>query len=170
MYIRGWRKLQNEGLHNLYYTPSIIRVIKWRKSRWTWYVAHIGDKRNAYRILVRNPEEIKPLGRPRHRWEDSIKMVLRYIEWGDRDCIYLAQDRARWRALVNTVMKLRVPLNFGKFCSCCATGGFSRRTQLRRLVHVRPGHIDCKRQSLTMLTFYIILLSLQIKLFSNKNL
>jgi hypothetical protein len=130
MYIRGWRKLQNEELHNLCYSPSIIRMIKSRRMRWTWHVACMRDKRNAYRILARNPEGIRSLGRRRRRWEDSIKMVLREIAWGDMDWIYLAQDRDCWRALVNTVMNLLVPLNFGKFFSCCATGGFSRRAQL----------------------------------------
>jgi hypothetical protein len=64
----------------------------------------MGEVRGAYNILVRRPEERRPLGRPRCRWEDNIKMELR-----DVDCIYWAQDRDRWRALVNTVMNLRVP-------------------------------------------------------------
>jgi hypothetical protein len=68
-----------------------------------------GEKRNAYRILVGNPEEKGPLGRPGHRWVDNIKIDLREIGWGGMDWIDLAQDRDQWRALVNTVMKLRVP-------------------------------------------------------------
>jgi hypothetical protein len=67
-----------------------------------------GEKRNAYRILVGNPERKRPLGRPKRRWEDNIKMDLREIEWDDRDWMDLAQDRDQWRALVNTVMNLRV--------------------------------------------------------------
>jgi hypothetical protein len=73
------------------------------------HVARVGEKRNAYRILVGNPEGKRPLGRPRRRWEDNIKMDLREIEWGVMDWIDLAQDRDQWNALVNTVVNLRVP-------------------------------------------------------------
>jgi hypothetical protein len=69
----------------------------------------MGQKRNAYRILVGKPEGKSPLGRPRRRGVDNIKMDLREIGWDGMDCIDLAQDRDRWRALVNTVMNLRVP-------------------------------------------------------------
>jgi hypothetical protein len=69
----------------------------------------MGEKRNAYRILVGRPERKRPLGRPRHRWEDNIKMDLGEIGWGCVDWIGLAQDRDQWRALVNMVMNLRVP-------------------------------------------------------------
>jgi hypothetical protein len=68
-----------------------------------------GAKRNAYRILVGKPEGKRPLGRPRDRWEDNIKVDLREIEWGGMHRIDLAQDRDQWRALVNTVMNFRVP-------------------------------------------------------------
>jgi hypothetical protein len=68
-----------------------------------------GVKRNVYRILVGKPEGKRPLGRPRRRWVDSVKMDLREIGWGDMDWIDLTQDRDQWRALVNTVMNLRVP-------------------------------------------------------------
>jgi hypothetical protein len=68
-----------------------------------------GEKRNAYRILVGKPERKRPLGKPRHRWEDNIRMNVREIGWGGMDWIDLAQDRDQWRALVNTVMNLRVP-------------------------------------------------------------
>jgi hypothetical protein len=67
------------------------------------------EKRNAYRILVGKPEGKRPLGRPRRRWEDNIRIDLREIGWGGMDWIDLAQDRDQWRALVNTVMNLRVP-------------------------------------------------------------
>jgi hypothetical protein len=88
------------------------------------------EKRNAYRILVRKLEGIRPLGRLRHRWEYNIRMVLREMGWGGMDWIYVAEDRDRWRALVTTVMNLRVALNAGKFLSCCATDGFPRRAKL----------------------------------------
>jgi hypothetical protein len=68
-----------------------------------------GEKRNASRILVGEPEGKRPLGRPRRRWVDNIKMDLREIEWDFKDWIALAQDRDQWRALVNTVMNIRVP-------------------------------------------------------------
>jgi hypothetical protein len=69
----------------------------------------MGEKRNAYRILVGKPERKKPLERPRRRWEDDIRMDLREIGWGGMDWIDVAQDRDQWRALVNTAMNLRVP-------------------------------------------------------------
>jgi hypothetical protein len=104
----GWRKLHNEELHGLYSSPSIVRVIKARRMRWAGHVEPMGEVRGAY-ILVGRPEGRRPLGRPRRRWEDNIKMDLREIGFGDVNWIDLAQDRDRWRALVNTVMNLRVP-------------------------------------------------------------
>jgi hypothetical protein len=105
----GWRKLHNEGLHRLYSSPSIIRMIKSRRMRLAGHVARMGEKRIAYRILLGKPEGKTPLGRPRRRWVDNIKMDLREIGWDSMDLIDLAQDRDRWRALVNTVINLRVP-------------------------------------------------------------
>jgi hypothetical protein len=102
-------KLHNEELHGLYSSPSIVRVIKARKMGWAGHVARMGEVRGAYNILVRRPEGRRPLGRPRRRWEDNIKMDLREIGFGDVDWIHWAQDRDRRRALVNTVMNLRVP-------------------------------------------------------------
>jgi hypothetical protein len=104
-----WRKLHNEELHNLYSSPNIIRVIKSRRMRWAGHVARTGERRNAFRILEGKPEGKRPLGRPRRRWVDNIKMDLRETEWDGMDWIYLAQDRDQWRAPVNTVMNLRVP-------------------------------------------------------------
>jgi hypothetical protein len=101
--IGGWRKLHTE-LHNLYCSPSIIRIIKSRRMKWAGHVARMGEKRNAYRILVGKVEGKRPLGRPRRRWEDNIKMDLRKIGWGGMDWIDLAQDRDQCRALVNMVM------------------------------------------------------------------
>jgi hypothetical protein len=75
----GWRKLHNEELRNLYFSPSIIRLVKSRRMRWTGHVARIEKKRNANRILVGNAEGKRPLGRPRRRWVDNIKMDLRDI-------------------------------------------------------------------------------------------
>jgi hypothetical protein len=79
---------------------------------------------------VGKPEGKRPLGRPRSRRVDNIKMNLREIGWGGIDWIGLAQNRDQWRALVNTVINLWVPLNVGKFLSSCTTGGFSRKAQL----------------------------------------
>jgi hypothetical protein len=76
-----WRKLHNEELHRLYYSPSIIRMIKSRRMRWAGHVARMGEKRNACRILVGKPEGKRPLGRPRRRWVDNIRMDLRDIGW-----------------------------------------------------------------------------------------
>jgi hypothetical protein len=74
-----WTKLHNEELHNLYSSPSIIRVIKSRRMRWAGHAARMGERRNAYRILVGKPDGRRPLGRPRHRWVDNIKMDLGMI-------------------------------------------------------------------------------------------
>jgi hypothetical protein len=104
----GWRKLHNEELHNLYSSPSIIRIIKSRRMRWEGHVARMGGKRNVYRLLVGKPEGKRPLGRPRRGWMDNIKMGLLEIGLNVVNWIGLAQDRYRWRALVNSVMNLRV--------------------------------------------------------------
>jgi hypothetical protein len=80
--IAEWRRLHNEELNDLYSSPNIIRVIKSRRMRWAGYVAHMGVRRGAYRILVGRPEGRRPLGRPRRRWEDNIKMYLQKLGWG----------------------------------------------------------------------------------------
>jgi hypothetical protein len=93
-----------------YFHPvSNIRVIKSRRLRWAGHVARMGERIGAYSALVGKPEGRRPLGRPRRRWEDNIKMDLREVGWGGIDWINLAEDRDRWRALVNAVMNLRVP-------------------------------------------------------------
>jgi hypothetical protein len=104
-----WRRLHNEELNDLYSSPNIIRVIKSRTKRWAGHVARMEEGRGAYRILVGRPEERRPLGRPRRRWEDNIKMDLQEVGRESVDWIDMAQDRDRWRALVNAVMNLRVP-------------------------------------------------------------
>jgi hypothetical protein len=95
----------NEELHDLYSSPSIIRIMKHAPPG---HVARMKEKRNAYRLLVRKPEGRRPLGRPRRRWLGNIKRDLVEVGWGDMDWIGLAQDRDRWRALVNSVLSLQV--------------------------------------------------------------
>jgi hypothetical protein len=104
-----WRKLHNEELRDSYSSPSKIRIIKSRRMRWAGHVARMGEKRNAYRLLVGKPEGKRPLGRPRRRWVDNIRMDLGEVGWDDVDWIGLAQDRKRWRALVNSILNLQVP-------------------------------------------------------------
>jgi hypothetical protein len=106
---REWRKLRNEELNVLYSSPNILRVIKSRRLRWAGNVARMGEERGVYRVLVGKPKGKRPLGRPRRRWEDNIKMDLQEVEFRGKDWIDLAQNRDRWRALVNAVMNLRVP-------------------------------------------------------------
>jgi hypothetical protein len=122
------RKLHNEELRDLYSSPSIIRIIKSWRMRCMGHVARMGDKRNVYRLLVGKPEGKRPLGRPRRRRVDNIWRDLREVGWGDVDWICQAQDRNRWRALVNSVVNLRVPLNAGKLSS-----GLSSSVQLHRV-------------------------------------
>jgi hypothetical protein len=103
----GWRKLHNEELHNLYSSPSIIRMMKSRRVRWAGHVARM-EENNAYMVLIANPEENRQPGRPIRMWVDNIKMDLREIGWAGMDWIDLAQDRCQWKAFVNTVMNFRV--------------------------------------------------------------
>jgi hypothetical protein len=115
------------------YLPSTIRMIKARRKRWIGHVARIGEKRNAYRVLVGKPVEKRLLGKPRSRWVNNIKRGLREMRWVGMKWIDLAQDRDQWRALVNPVMKLLVPYNTGKFLSSCTIGGLSRSVQLHEV-------------------------------------
>jgi transcription termination factor 2 len=105
----SWRKLHNDELHRLYSSPNIVRVIKSRRMKWAGHVARMGEGRSVSRVLVERPEGKRPLGRPRRRWKDNIKMDLREIGIDGANWIRLAQDRVQWRAFVNTVMNLRVP-------------------------------------------------------------
>jgi hypothetical protein len=100
----GWRKL-----HNLYSLSSIIRIIKSRRMRWAGHVARVTEKRDVYRLLVAKPKGKRPLGKPRHRWIDNIKIDFLEIGFGVVEWIGLAQDRYRWRALMTEVMNLWVP-------------------------------------------------------------
>jgi hypothetical protein len=103
----SWRKLHNDELHDLYSSPNIVRMVKSRRMRGAGHVAHMGEGRGAYRVLVGTPEGKRPLERPRRRWEDNIKMDLGEI----------GIDGANWnrRAFVNAVMNLRVPEESGIF-------------------------------------------------------
>ena len=102
-------KLLNAELHALYSSPNIIRSLKSRRLRWAGHVARIEQSRNAYRVLVRKPKGKRPLGRPRHRWEDNIEMDLREVGCDPGELIDLAEDRDQWRAYVRAVMNLRAP-------------------------------------------------------------
>ena len=104
-----WRRLHNKELNDLYCSPNIVRVIKSRRMRWVGHVAHMGEERGVYRVLVGKPEGKRPLGRPRLRWVDNIRMDLHEVGCGYMDWIGLAQDRDRCRTLVSAVMNLRVP-------------------------------------------------------------
>jgi hypothetical protein len=107
--IKGeWRKPYNEELNDLYCSPNIVQVIKSRM-RWAGQATHMEKRRNVYRILVGKPKGKRPLERPRHRWEDNIKVDLQELGCGGMNWIELAQDRYRWQALANAVMNLQVP-------------------------------------------------------------
>ena len=93
----------------MYSSPNIVRVIKSRRMRWAGRVARMGEERGVYRVLVGKPEGRRPLGRPRRRWVDNIRIDLQEVGCGYMDWIGLAQDRDRWRTLVSAVMNLRVP-------------------------------------------------------------
>ena len=104
-----WRRLHNGELNDLYCSPNIVRVIKSRRMRWDGHVARMGAERGVYRVLVGKPERKRPLGRPKRRWVDNIRMDLQEVGCGYMEWIGLAQDRDRWRTLVSAVMNRRVP-------------------------------------------------------------
>jgi len=104
-----WRRLHKEELNDLYSSPSIVRVIKWRRMRWAGHMARLGEEREVYRVLVGKPERRRPLGRPRRRWMDNIRMDLQEVGCGYMDWIGLGQDRDSWRTLVGAAMNLWVP-------------------------------------------------------------
>jgi hypothetical protein len=105
-----WRKLHNVELHKVYVYPSssIIRMIKTRRMQWLGHVAGMGEK-NTFRVLMGKPEEKKPVGRPRRKWVDNIKINLKETEWVGMNWIDVAQYEDQWKSLLNTVMSLRVP-------------------------------------------------------------
>jgi len=104
-----WRRLHNEELNDLYCSPNIVRGIKWRRMGWAGRVARMGEEKGAYRVLVAKPEGKRPLGRPRRRWVDNIRMDLQEVGCLYMDWIGLAQDSDRWRTVVSAVMNIRVP-------------------------------------------------------------
>ena len=103
------RRWHNEELNDLYSSPNIVRAIKSRRMRWAGHVARMGEEKRVYRVLVGKPEGRRPLGLPRRRWVDNIRMDLQEVGCGYMDWIGLAQDRDRWRTLVSAVINLRVP-------------------------------------------------------------
>jgi hypothetical protein len=103
-----WRKLHNEELNDLHFSPNIIRMIKSRRMKYERHVACMGVMRGVHRVLVVKSEEKRPLGRPTHRWGDNIKMDVQEVGCGGLDWVDLAKDGDRWRELVNAVMNPRV--------------------------------------------------------------
>ena len=112
---REWRKLHNEYFSDLYSLPNTVQVVKSRRMRWAVHVARMGERRGVHKVLVGKPEGKRPLGRPRRRWDDNVKMDLQEIGRGFGDWMELAQDRDRCRALVRTVMNLRGSVKCGEF-------------------------------------------------------
>jgi len=104
-----WRRLHNEELNDLYTSLNIVRVIKSRRMRWAGHVARMGEEREVYRVLVGKPEGKRPLGRPRRRWLDNIRMDLQDVGCGYMDWIGLAHDTDKWPKFVSALMNLLVP-------------------------------------------------------------
>jgi len=104
-----WRRLHNEELNDLYSSHNIVCVIKSRRMRWAGHVARMGEERGCIGCCWGKPEGKRPLGRPRRRWVDNIRMDLQEVGCVYMDWIGLAQVRDRWRTLVSAVMNLRIP-------------------------------------------------------------
>jgi hypothetical protein len=109
-----WRRLHNEKLNDPYSSPNIW-VIKLRRMRCVEHVARMGERIGMYRVLVGRLEGKRPLGRPKCRWEDNIKMDLQEVECGGMDWIGLAQDRYGWQTRVNAVLNLSGFIKCGEF-------------------------------------------------------
>jgi hypothetical protein len=105
----SWRKLHNGELHGRYSSPDTVRVIKSRRMTWAAHVARVGEGRGVYRVLVGGPEGKRPLGKPRRRWENNIKLDLKEIGIDGKNWIQLAQDIIQWWTFVSVVMNIRVP-------------------------------------------------------------
>jgi len=103
-----WRRFHNEELNDLYCSPNVVRVIKSRRMRWAEHVACMVEERGVYRVLVGKPEGRRPLGRPRCRWVDNIRMDLQEVRCGCMDWIGLAHDKDRCRTVVSAIMNLGV--------------------------------------------------------------
>jgi len=104
-----WRRLHNKELNDLYSSPNIVRVIRSRRMKWAGHVTHMGEERGVHIVLVGKLEGKRPLGRPRHRWVDNIRIDLQEVGCGYMDWIGLTQNRDRWRMLLSAVMNLWVP-------------------------------------------------------------
>ena len=102
-------KAHSEELHSLYSSPNIIRVIKSRRLRWAGHIARMEEGRSGFKILTGKPTGKEPLGRPRRRWEDNIRMDLEEIGIIEGNWVDSAQDRNYWRVLANAAFKLGVP-------------------------------------------------------------
>ena len=101
--------MESRKLHSLYHSFNIVRVIKYRRLRWTSHVARMEESRRAFKILTSKPTGKRLLGRPRHRWEDNITMDLKEIGVSTRNWVDLAQDKDYCRALLNAALNVRVP-------------------------------------------------------------
>jgi hypothetical protein len=129
----GWRKLYNEELHNLYSSSSIIRIIKSRRMSWAGHVARMGEKRSVYRLLAEKPEGRRPLGSPIRKLIDNIKIDLVEIGLNVEDRIGLAQDRYRWRALVNSCNETSGCIKCWELPDGCTSCDLSSGTQLQKV-------------------------------------
>ena len=114
-----WRKLHNEELNDLYSLPNIVWVVKSRRMRWAGHVARMGDDRVVHRVLVGKPKRKRPLGKPRRRWEDNIKMDLQEVGGGRGDWMELAQDRGQLAGTCGYGEGISGSINAGNFLTSC---------------------------------------------------